>query len=260
MEIAIANHKGGSGKTTTTLNLGCVLRDLGFRVLLIDLDPQGNLSYSLGVNNFPFTSADWLIGRTTLSETAFEVSGLHLVPADLRLSNLENEIKALGNSQILLRKRMEGVSYDFVLIDCPPAFNVYSRNALSVSDFVLIPMLMDVLSIQGTLQMLKIIEQVRLTSNEALKVLGAVGVAVNGSRKLSNEISEYLAEHCNVKLFNQKIRNSVKVAEAPSHAQSVIDYAPESSSALDYRNLAQEILTEIRKRSQEKLKINSLGS
>src|SRR6478735_6140825 len=108
MKIAIANHKGGTGKTTTVLNLGCVLRDLGYSVLLIDLDPQGNLSYSLGVNDFPFTSADWLLGRTTLTETAFEVSGMHLVPADLRLSNLESEIMALGNSQILLRKRMDG--------------------------------------------------------------------------------------------------------------------------------------------------------
>jgi len=131
---------------------------------------------------------------------------------------------------------------------------------LYACDFVLIPMLMDVLSIQGTLQMLKIIDQVRLTFNVDLKVLGAVGVAVNGSRKLSIEISDYLAEHCKIKLFNQKIRNNVKVAEAPSHAQSVVDYAPESSSALDYRNLAQEILNEIEIFGQEKLKINQLGS
>lgn len=243
--IALANHKGGTGKTTTVINLGKVLTNTGKRVLLIDLDPQGNLSYSLGISAEPYTVSDFMLGRRSFEEVACESSGMHLLPADGRLYEQLKAIEQSPDPEFLLRQSLDQVTerYDFILLDCAPAISLYTVNAFNAASGIIIPLVFEILSIQGLDQILKEVSRIRERSNPELEVIGAVGVIVNESRKLSEEVLTYVRDNYRVNVFNNRVRTNVKAAEAPSYGISVIDYAPGSSSAKDYINVARELLT-----------------
>lgn len=245
MIIALANHKGGTGKTTSTINIGRALCKLGKKVLLVDLDPQGNLSYSLGLVDQKVTVADFLLGNCTFEETACECFGMHVLPANLSLYERTDLIERLPNSRVLLRSKLSLIvhQYDFILLDCPPAMSVFTYNSLNAADGVIIPLVFEILSIQGLDQILTEINKIKGTTNPDIKVLGALGVIVNENRKLSEEVLEYIRDNYSINVFNNRVRNNVKAAEAPSFGESVIDYAPSSISARDYMNVANELLT-----------------
>jgi chromosome partitioning protein len=244
MIIAFTNHKGGTGKTTSTINIGRALCKLSKKVLLIDLDPQGNLSYSLGLADQKLTICDFLLGRNSFEEIACEAFGMHILPANISLYRYANQIENSLDSAFILKSRMQSVSndYDFVLIDCPPAISIYTINGLNASDGVIIPLVFEILSIQGLDQMLTEIRRIKNSTNPGINVIGALGVVVNENRKLSSEVLEFVRDNYKIPVFNNHIRNNVKAAEAPSFGKSVIDYAPGSISSKDYLNVTNELL------------------
>lgn len=244
MIIAFANHKGGTGKTTSTINIGRALTKSGKKVLLIDLDPQGNLSYSLGLSDQKLTAADFLLGTCTFDEAACEAFEMHVMPSNLRLYDKLRQIESTSDSKLLLRNKLTEIAdrYDYILMDCPPALSIYTINALNAAEGVIIPLVFEILSIQGLDQILKEIQKIEISSNPGIKVIGALGVIVNENRKLSEEVLQFVRDNYKINVFNNHVRNNVKAAEAPSFGESVIDYAPSSISAKDYLNVTNELL------------------
>lgn len=244
MIIAFANHKGGTGKTTSTINIGRALCRQGKKVLLIDLDPQGNLTYSLGLSEEKLTVCDYLLGNYSFEKTACEVHDMHVLPSNISLYNCAQKIEKVDNSTGLLKIKLSTLknNYDFILIDCPPAISIYTLNALNAADGIIIPLAFEILSIQGLDQILIEINKIKKSTNPQLQIIGALGVIVNESRKLTTEVLEYIRDNYNINVFNNHVRNNVKAAEAPSFGESVIDYAPSSISAKDYIDVTNELL------------------
>ena len=242
--ISIVNQKGGTGKTTTSINLGSALAQSGKKVLLIDMDAQGNLGYSFGMNG-DHTISDVLEGEKTITEVIQQsVEGLDIISSDMRLVDIELSLIDLDERQSVLNSHIDQVKaiYDYILIDCPPSLSILAVNALFASDKVIIPMLMEVLSLQGLDQIVQTIEKINSSYGQSLEVLGILPVMVDKRRKLSEEVKEYINENYDVRIFDSMIRNNVKASEAPSFGQSVVHYAPRSNSAQDYLNFSAEFL------------------
>lgn len=241
--ISIVNQKGGTGKTTTSINLGSALAKSGKSVLLVDMDSQGNLGYSLGINEGK-SIVDVFEGNATLKDVIQERESMDIVPSDIRLVDLELSLIELKKRHEVLHDHISELksNYDYVLIDCPPSLSILAVNALYASDKVIIPMLMEVLSLQGLDQIITTISKIGTTYGKTLSVLGILPVMVDKRRKLSQEVRDYIDENYDVRIFESMIRNNVKASEAPSFGQSVISYAPSSNSGLDYTSFAEEIL------------------
>ena len=243
MTIAIINQKGGTGKTTTVVNLGCALAKKGKKVLLVDLDPQGNLSYWLGCSDLDVSLANVLLEETDLSDILEDREGLKVAPSDMSLADLEINIASMEEREGLLHKVLSDLDeYDYILIDCPPSLSLLTVNALTASDQVIIPLQMEVLSLQGLDQIISSIGKIKDVLNEDLEIMGLLPVMVDSRRKLSKEVHELITENYDITVFNSQIRNNVRASEAPSFGQSVLSYAPKSNSALDYVAFAKEIL------------------
>jgi chromosome partitioning protein len=241
--VSIINQKGGTGKTTTTINLGSALQKEGKRVLLVDLDPQGNLSYSLDVVNPTVTVADLFTGSNTLGEAIVSKEGLDILPGSNELVDVEIALVGQENRERFLKQILEDAEgYDYVLIDCPPSLSLLTVNALTASDEVLIPLQMEVLTLQGLSQILATVGKIRQAFNPKLTIKGIVIVMYDKRRKLSQEIEDYLAENTEERIFSSRIRLNVKLAEAPSFGKSILSYDPSSYGAKDYTSLAREFL------------------
>ncbi|MFC6999780.1 ParA family protein [Rufibacter roseus] len=242
--VSVINQKGGTGKTTTTINLGSALQHLGKRVLLIDLDPQANLSYSLGITEPACTLADVFTGQHSLAECIQERNGLFVAPGSNELVDIEISLVSQEEREKFLQQMLSGAKgYDYILIDCPPSLSLLTVNALAASHEVLIPLQMEVLTLQGLGQILNTVQQIKGTLNKKLKVKGIVVVMYDKRRKLSSEIEDYLKENIDEYIFQQRIRLNVKLAEAPSFGKSVIEYDASSYGAKDYIGLAKEFIT-----------------
>lgn len=245
MIIAIVNHKGGTGKTTTTLNLGSALAAAGQRVLLADLDPQGSLTYSLGIDDTVPSVAEVLLGEIAMSEAIVSREAMDVLPAHTSLADVELSMaqadERFGYVKALLA---EASGYDFILLDCAPSLSLLSVNALVAADALIVPMQMDVLALRGLTSMLETVEKVR-TFNAGLQVLGVLSVMADSRKHIHQEVMALIRAEYPVPIFNQVIRTSVKAAEAPSFGTSVLHYAPESTTACDYRQLAGEVLSRV---------------
>lgn len=241
--VAVINQKGGTGKTTTTINLGSALSKLGKKVLLVDLDPQSNLSYSLAIPNPEKTLAGVFLGDNSLQETWVEKDGLWVVPGSNDLVDVEISLVTETEREKFLKTILaEAKGFDFILIDCPPSLSVLTLNALTAAHEVLIPLQMEVLTLQGLDQIMNTVQKVKKAFNPQLKVKGIVVVMFDVRRKLSQEVLEYLHENVKEKIFRNHIRMNVKLAEAPSFGQSILDYDASSNGARDYMALAEEYL------------------
>ncbi|PVY42420.1 ParA family protein [Pontibacter virosus] len=239
--VAVINQKGGTGKTTTTINLGSALSKLGHKVLLVDLDPQSNLSYSLAVSSPDHTLAEAFLGTHSIKDILVEKDGLWVAPGSNELVDVEISLVSQPDREQFLKIMLQQLKgFDYVLIDCPPSLSVLTLNALTAAHEVLIPLQMEVLTLQGLDQIMQTISKVKKAFNPKLKIKGIVVVMFDVRRKLSQEVLAYLQENVKEKIFDSQIRLNVKLAEAPSFGRSVLDYDSSSNGAKDYTALAVE--------------------
>lgn len=241
--VSVINQKGGTGKTTTTINLGCALAAHGKKVLLVDLDPQANLSYSLGITEPNLTLANIFTDGKMLDDVLVEKSFVTVLPGSNELVDIEISMVNQPDRETFLKKILEDAKgYDYIFIDCPPSLSLLTVNALAASQEVVIPLQMEVLTLQGLGQILATIKQVQSSINPKLKVKGIIVVMFDKRRKLSTEVEDYLHENFAEPVFKNRIRLNVKLAEAPSFGQSILEYDLSSNGAKDYLALANEFL------------------
>ena len=245
--LAITNQKGGVGKTTTSINLAASLVKTKRSVMLIDIDPQGNATMGSGVDKSMLTSSTYevLLGLSAIEETMLPVEGGYiLVPANGNLSGAEVELIDLERRERRLRHALENVSqhYDYILIDCPPALNLLTVNALVAAKSVLIPMQCEYFALEGLTALLNIIGKIRDALNPQLKIEGLLRTMYDPRNNLDNEVSAQLRQHFGDKLYRTVIPRNVRLAEAPSYGKPVIAYDLQSKGAQAYLALAGEML------------------
>lgn len=243
--IALVNQKGGVGKTTTTVNLAAALSELGRRVLVVDLDPQANATVHFGLRpaELKLTTYSLLVGGLPAREVIRQVSpNLFLVPSNLDLAGAEMELStAIGRELVLRDALQEATDFDFVLVDCPPSLGVLNVNGLVFVQEVFIPLQCEFFALHGLSLLVRTIDIVRRRLNPALAITGVIPTMYDGRKGLSRETIAEIERHFGPKVFRSRIRTNVRLAEAPSHGRSILDYAPDSYGTEDFRALAREV-------------------
>lgn len=249
--ISVTNQKGGVGKTTTTINLAAALSQLQKKVLIIDLDPQGNASTGLGVEveDRELSTYEFLVEGVSLEKVTMEteISGLDIVPATIDLSSadidlISNEKRSYLLHAALRKKQQDKQKYDYILIDCPPSLNILTVNAMVASHSVLIPLQSEFFALEGLSQLLLTVKEVRQTANENLRVEGIVLTMFDGRNNLSKQVEADARSNLRELVFKTIIPRNVRVSEAPSYSMSVLTYDPASKGSKAYMSLAKELL------------------
>jgi len=247
--IAIANQKGGVGKTTTTLNLAAAFAEVGHSVLVLDLDPQGNASTGLGslADQREFTTYDVLVGRVVEERFVIKtkLKNLYLIPSTTDLSSADIELASNTNRSKLLRTVLSNSDlskYDYIFFDCPPSLNVLTVNALIAADSLIIPLQSEFFALEGLSQLLMSVREVRSLGNPNLRIEGVVLTMFDGRNRLSLQVEEDARENLGELVFKTMIPRNVRISEAPSFSMPVLSYDSRSKGALAYRALAQEVL------------------
>jgi chromosome partitioning protein len=245
--IAVTNQKGGVGKTTTCINVAAALVRTGRRVLLVDLDPQANATVGSGVDREAVDSTvyDLLLGDAAAADCVVATgSGFDLIPSEPGLAGIQVELAGAADRDRRLRSALAGLveRYDFILIDCPPALNVLTINALAAAATVLIPVQCEYYALEGLSGLLETIARVRQTLNPELEIEGLVRTMFDSRTGLANEVSDQLREHFGERLFRTIVPRNVRLAEAPSYGMPVIDYDNRCAGSQAYLALAGEML------------------
>ena len=246
--IAVANQKGGVGKTTTTINLSACLAEKGKNVLTIDIDPQGNTSSGLGVkkNELSFTVYDLIIGKCSIEECLVKnvYENLSLLPSNVNLAGAEIELIGVEEREFILKKEIEKVrdQYDFIIIDCPPSLNTLTVNAMTTADTVLVPIQCEYYALEGLSQLIHTINLVRQRLNPLLEIEGVVFTMYDARTNLSLQVVENVKQNLEQKIYKTIIPRNVRLAEAPSHGLPINIYDPKSAGAEGYRDLADEVI------------------
>jgi chromosome partitioning protein len=246
--LAITNQKGGVGKTTTAVNLAASLAEQGQRVLLVDLDPQGNATTGCGITKrdaLP-TVYQLLLGLSPFSAVCIKSSyGFDLLPANRELAGAEVELVGVENREFRLREALGAVAsqYDFILLDCPPALNMLTVNGLVAANAVLIPMQCEYYALEGLSDLVETLRKVRAKLNPTLEIDGLVRTMFNGQSSLAKQVSGELDQHFGNKVYNTIVPRNVRLAEAPSYGKPVLAFDRSSKGAQAYLELAAEIMT-----------------
>ena len=249
--IAVVNQKGGVGKTTTTINLGAALAEHGRKVLLVDLDPQGNASTGLGIDpeQREFTSYELLAAEVELNQVVLptSVANLFIIPATVDLSSAEIDLAASPRRSFLLcdalrQAPMASYGFDFILIDCPPSLSLLTVNAMVAAHSVLVPLQSEFFALEGLSQLMLTVREVRHSANPDLRIEGIVLTMYDARNNLSQQVESDARENLGKLVFETIIPRNVRISEAPSFSMPVLEYDDASKGALAYRELAREIL------------------
>lgn len=241
--IAIAQHKGGVGKTTSAVNIGAALARKGYSVLLVDLDPQGNLTHSVGLKH---GEGPGIVEAFTSDEAPkpITVSGLDVMPSSLELAGIEIQLLNTVGREYALKGILQPLrkKYDYTLIDCPPSLGILTVNALTAADEVYIPLQAEFLAVKGLASLLDVIALIRKKLNKRLRIGGVIVTHYDSRKVLNKDTGATIAKHFKDEVFKTRIRDNVSLAEAPISGQDIFAYAPTSHGAVDYMNLTEEII------------------
>ena len=244
--ISLLNHKGGVGKTTSAINIGAALVQLGKQVLLVDLDPQANLTLSLGIPRQKITIYENIRGEAELSPFTVK-EGLDVVTSNLDLSGAEMELINEAGREFILRELFSVLidDYDYIIIDCPPSLGLLTLNALTSSHYVLIPLQTEFLAIQGLTRIKQVVDKVKFRLNKNLEICGVLATMYDSRKVLNRDVVATIQKYFGDKVFNTLIRDNVALAEAPAQRKDIFSYSKSSPGAVDYLNLCKEIINRV---------------
>ncbi len=246
--IAIANQKGGVGKTTTSINLSAALAAKGKNVLVIDTDPQGNTTSGFGVdkNNLDNTIYELILGECSIQECIIKevITGVSLIPSNVNLAATEIELIGVDKKEFILRNEVDWVKdqYDFIVIDCPPSLNMLTINSMTTADSVLVPIQCEYYALEGLSQLIHTVNLVKERLNPELDMEGIVFTMYDSRTNLSMQVVENVKSHLNQKIYKTMIPRNIRLAEAPSYGMPINMYDPKSAGAEAYMMLAEEVI------------------
>ena len=246
--IAIANQKGGVGKTTTSINLSSCLADLGKKVLLVDIDPQGNATSGVGIikQNLENTVYELFLDECTISEclTKSVVDNLNVLPSNVNLSGAEIDLIGVENREYILKNVLDQIKdlYDYIIIDCPPSLNILTVNAMTAADSVIVPIQCEYYALEGLSQLIHTINLIQDRLNNDLEIDGIVFTMYDSRTNLSSDVGENVKSNVHINIYDTVIPRNVRLAEAPSFGLPIHMYDGKSAGAVAYKNLAKEII------------------
>ena len=249
--IAVANQKGGVGKTTTSINLAACIADLDKKVLVIDLDPQGNCTRGFGIERDEITNTvyELMLDKCTIKECMIDVEGLDnvtVIPSNVNLAGAEIELMEFNEKNYILKNNIDYVKddYDYIIIDCPPSLNMLTVNSMTAADSMLIPIQCEYYALEGIGQLISTIDLVQKRLNSKLGIEGVVFTMYDGRTRLSKDVVDNVKNNLQANIYNTIIPRNVSLAEAPSNGLPITKYDPKSSGAQSYMNLAKEVIGE----------------